>query len=164
MKKILLFTTPVLYLIILVSIAFNVHFLQNDEWVYFLTIKNFLKLNFGLHPYIGATFYLQGFVSTLYSAVFGINKLPVLTALVSFVNVLILLKILKSYAIGTKEQLILLLFMVVNPIFFYSTIGFMTEQYFLLPFLLSLYFIVRFNKIPTTKDFLLANLSILLSF
>ena len=65
-------------------------FMQNDDWVYYLTVERFLAGDFTLEPTVGVTFYTQGFLAYIFAKIFGLQNLPVLTVLISILNVFIL--------------------------------------------------------------------------
>jgi len=82
---------------------------------------------------------------------FGMSKLPFLTLAVSMGSVYVLLKLLQNrLQLSFSKSVVYSLFLLVNPLFMYSSFGFMTENYFLFFFLLVLYFYLGNTK----KDFL----------
>ena len=118
--------------IYLIYISLVSNFSQNDDWVYRLNVQYFLDGNFVLHWYLGPTIILQLFLGYLWSLLFGIETLDTLTAIVSSINVFIFAYILKKYVTRklwvATTAIILFTF---NPINMYTTIGFMTGQYFM---------------------------------
>ena len=106
--------------------------MQNDDWVYYDNVDNFIKGNFLLSQLTAPTFYLQGLIAAAYSKIFGLDNLPRLTLIFSIGNFFIFAKILKK--VGNlkflNSTLISLIFFF-NPLHFYSLLGFMTEIYFM---------------------------------
>lgn len=162
-KKLLIFC--LLLFLVLLPLSLSIKFKQNDEWVYYLMVENFLKHHFILQQNVSATFYLQGMMGMMFALVFGISKLPVLTLLVSVLTFYIFCLILTNhYKVRLHEAIILGLFLFLNPIFVYSMWGFMTENYFMLFFILSLYFLIAYNKGGKLRDILLADVFIFLAY
>lgn len=128
-------------------------------------VENFLKHHFILQQNVSATFYLQGIMGMMFALVFGISRIPVLTLLVSVLTFYIFCLILfKHYGAKLHESVILGFFLFLNPIFVYSTWGFMTENYFMLFFILSLYFLISYNKDGKMKDIILTDIFIFLAY
>lgn len=151
--------------LLLVPVSLSINYMQNDDYTYYRMVGNFLKGNFSLDQYTGATFYTQGFLAFLYSIIFGVNKLPVLTLVVSLGGIYFLnLIIWKFFQIDWRKSLTISFVFFLNPLFLYSVWGFMTENYFLFFFLVSLYFIFQFFKNPYKKNFIFANIFIWLSY
>jgi len=140
--------------------------MQNDDWVYYKTIESFLKGNPYIDPYISATFYGQAYLGTAFAKVFGVSKLPILTLLVSVGAFYIFAETVRKFFVKNSFIAILIsCFFLFNPFFAYSIWGFMTENYFLVFFIASLYFIERFNnKESEVVSFVFALFSILLSY
>jgi len=145
MKKIIIIY--ILIFSLLFPVAKGINYVSNDEWVYYGLVNSFARGNFTLDSYIGATFYLMGFMAVLFSKGFGVQNIPVLTLMVSisslFVFNLILINIFRRKIL---DSLIFTAILFFNPIFVYSMWGFMTENYFLLFFLISLYFYLASYK------------------
>jgi len=146
MKKIILIY--ILIFVLLFPVAKSINYVSNDEWVYYGLVNNFARGDFTLNRYIGATFYLMGFTAALFSKGFGIQSIPIFTLLVSvlslFVFNLILINIFSKKLLDSVIFTIILFF---NPVFVYSIWGFMTENYFMLFFLVSLYFYLSSFKL-----------------
>src|SRR3990167_2218449 len=145
MKKIIIIY--ILIFSLLFPVAKGINYVSNDEWVYYGLVNSFARGNFTLDSYIGATFYLMGFMAVLFSKGFGVQNIPVITLMVSisslFVFNLILINIFRRKIL---DSLIFTAILFFNPIFVYSMWGFMTENYFLLFFLISLYFYLASYK------------------
>jgi hypothetical protein len=143
----------------------KVNFMQNDDWYYYSQVALFLQGSFRLIPQIAPIFYLQGIIASLFSLFFGLNSIPVLTLFVALLNVyifyLILTNILENRIL---TPLLLSAIFFFNPLFQYSLIGFMTEQYFLLFLLCSIYLFLKYQKIGTTEYLIASNISIFLGF
>jgi len=143
----------------------KVNFMQNDDWYYYSQVQRFLSFNFKLLPQIAPVFYLQGAISTLFSLLFGLNNIPFLTMAIAVLNIFVFYLILTS--ILHKDiftSLILSLTLFFNPLFQYSLIGFMTEQYFLFFLLCSLYFFLKFEIIPNYINLIFSNIFVSLGF
>ena len=135
-----------------------IDFPQNDDWVYYKMVRGFLNGNLGLDPLSAPTFYIQGGLGMLFSIFFSLRRLPYLTLGVSVLNFLIFTRIIKVFFkkdFTTSILVGLLLFF--NPIHVYSILGFMTENYLLFFLLLSLYFLLLYerNKNPVLLFFCL---------
>src|SRR3989344_1029595 len=143
----------------------KINFKQNDDWVHDRTVSRFLVGDFTLEPVIGSTFYVQGFVGLVFSLLFGVQKLPVLTYFVSLLNFFIFVKILnRFYKLDCYTSVILSLIIFFNPLHFYLSLGFMIENYLLFFVLLSLYFYLQFDKSLDWKQLILSNLFLAGSF
>ncbi len=149
----------------LLPISRSIAFRQNDDWVHYLIVESFTRNDFNLHPRIGSTFYVQGLAGMIFSNIFSIEQLPVLTLLVSVLNFGIF-SLLLHKQIGLKlfTSVLLGFLLFLNPLHLYSVWGFMTENYFMLFFLSALYFILDFTRTGRGNSFLLSNLFILLDF
>lgn len=139
------------------------HFMQNDDWVYYLNIQNFLAGNFSLHELTAPTFYTQGFIGFVFAKLFGLESLPILTIVASLLCLFFFYKLLaKIDGISKSNALLATLLFAVNPIFIYSSIGFMTENYGLLFIIIALYFFIAAK--PTTKTFAIGGIFYFLAF
>lgn len=153
-----------LFLIVL-PLSLKIDFLQNDDWVYYVIVKNFLAGDFNLHLVSAPTFYAQGFLGALFSALFGTGRLPVLTLIISVLCFYIFgCLVRKFFNKSLWESFILSALLFFNPLFVYSGLGFMTENYFLLFVLLSIYFILDFDRLHTWRTLLFVNISVALAF
>ena len=85
--------------LLFLPVALGIQFQHNDDWIYYLSVLGFLNGNFVLDPYIAATTYSQTALGTLFSMVFGITYLPVLTMFVSILSVYYFFKILNIISI-----------------------------------------------------------------
>ena len=154
-KEIWVFVLPFL---IFLPISLSTDFMQNDDWVHYKTVERFLAGNFTLEPIIGSTFYTQGILGFVFATFFGIFSLPILTAIISYFNFYILYLILRKYfLLKIFPSFLLSLLLLLNPLYFYSSIGFMTENYFIFFLLLSCYFVFDFFKKQNIKIFLILN-------
>lgn len=141
-----------------------VNFVQNDEWVYYSMIQGFLRGDFSLHPYTGATFYLQGFLGLVFATLFGIQKLPILTLIISVLSFWVFsVTLQKHFNLSSIKSVLISTLLFVNPLNIYSVFGFMTEEYFLICLLFSVFFILNHQQNPTTKNLLFANIFIVAS-
>ncbi len=123
------------------------NFLNNDDWVYIGMVRNFLKGNFALDPLSAPTFYTQGLIGVIFSKIFGIENIPYLTIIISFLSLLLFYLILRNFFNLNKFlSFVVSLFLLFNPLFLVSSIGFMTENYFLLLILICLYLFLSYEK------------------
>lgn len=119
------------YLLFLLSSALKVNFMQNDDWCYYKNVENFLLGNFNLIYRTAPVFYLQGLLGSLFTKVFDSSKIPLLTLIISIACLGCLFFILKVlFKKSTGLSLITVLVLSVCPLFVYSSLGFMTENYF----------------------------------
>lgn len=140
-------------------------FYNNDDWVHYKTVENFLGGEFTLHPYIGSTFFAQGILAYFFAKAFSIRSLPILTILISVVNVFVFYSILNLISPKkTLLRILVLLFLVINPLYLYSSVGFMTENYVLLFLLLAIYFHLRFQQTQQFRNTVYENISYILGF
>lgn len=147
----------VLAFLILLPLSWQINYLQNDEVTHFQSVQHFLQGNLTLHPYIITTFYSQGSLEALWLLFFGASHMAVLTLIVSIITVYFFTKIIKDFFSASNLISILLgtLFLV-NPIFLYSALGNMTENYFMFYFVVSLYLFYRYRSDNKTKSFILS--------
>lgn len=146
-------------------LTINITFMQNDDWVYYGMVKNFMAGDFRLSDLSAPTFYAQGIPAALVAMVFGVQLLPFLTLLVSTISFYLVLKILiYHFKAGFFSSVLLALLLLFNPLSLYSVLGFMSEYYFMLYTLVGLYFILRYEQSEKPKTFVLANVFIVLSF
>lgn len=142
--------------LLLLPLSIKIDFMQNDDWVYYGMVENFMKLDFTLDPVSAPTFYTQGILGTLFAWIFGLESLPVLTLIISVLCFFVLYVILlRHFNLGQFESALVSLLMFFNPLFIYSVWGFMTENYFLFFMLLSLLFYLETVKTGGRKNTLL---------
>lgn len=148
-----LVSIPLLYLSTLVS------FMQNDDWVHYRTVERFLSGNFTLEPIIGSTFYVQGLLGFIWASIFNLESLPVLTMLISLISIGLYFYLLNNLK-DTKwfYAVLISLLLLFNPIFFYSILGFMTDNYQLLFLILSFIFFEKLRQTSNHKFFYLMNI------
>ncbi|HLD50725.1 hypothetical protein A3K34_03730 [candidate division WWE3 bacterium RIFOXYC1_FULL_40_10] len=150
---------------LLLSVSLNIDYVQNDEYIHYQTVNNFLGGNFTLPAYLASTFYTQGILSALFSSLFGLGNLPILTALLSSLTIFVFMLLLNRIMTLSPLQTILTgLLLFLNPIYLYSSLGFMTEIYFLFFFMLSLYYFYTYQKLPDSKNLVFFFLFSILSF
>lgn len=135
-----------LFLLVL-PLSISVTFMQNDDWVHYLTVQNFLNGTFELAPVIGSTFFTQAFLGYAFSFLFGVENLPILTLLFACASFYILAKFLVDvHNLSITKSLVLSLVFFVCPLFFYSILGFMTEVYVVFFLVGALYTFNRFLR------------------
>jgi glycosyltransferase involved in cell wall biosynthesis len=156
---------PVFLFLLVLPLSLDVDYMQNDEYTHYRLVEKFSTGNFQLDEYVGATFYLQGFLGLLFAKVFGFSHLPVLTLLVSVAAVYVFSQILhEQHKVGLMHSLLLSILLFVSPLVLYSSVGFMTENYFLFFFMVSLYYLYAFLNSNHSSSFWLSNVFILLSY
>lgn len=159
MKKLLLFSTTLF--VLLTPLISLINFPLNDDWVYYLNVQMFLKGDFSLHPYLGPTFYTQGIIAAIFSLLFGFKNIPYLTLVLSVTNFCVFVHILRKLKIDNFLSVLLGLIYFFNPLNIYSSLGFMTEQYFMLFLLIALYLFLKYEE---TKKAVLLFLTFLVAF
>jgi len=151
--------------LILLPLAQKVNFMQNDDWIYYEMVGRFLKGDFTLHPYVAASFYSQGILGVVFAGAFGLTKLPILTLIISCLNFLVFTMILNRFMHkGLLVSVVGGLLFFANPLHIYSTWSFMTENYFLFFLLVSIYFVYSFSLNHRLRDFIFANIFIILGY
>lgn len=151
-------TSAVLFLVCL-PLVLHITFPQNDDWVYYRMVKNFIAGNFSLDPISAPTFYFQGLLGAIFASVFGLTRLPILTLVLSVGNFYLVYKLLcSSTRVGNRWSLIVTLIWFFNPLNIYSSLGFMTENYLLFCILVSLYFFSRYIAGSRPSHYVLFNL------
>lgn len=165
----LLFLFCVLLFLSLVPVSMHINYMQSDEYTHYRIVQSILDGKPFFDPYLGATFYLQALIGAVFALFFGIQQMPILTLMVSVGTFFVLEAILlKFYKKPLTTTLLIGGILFLNPLYIYSTFGFMTEMYFLFFLMCSVYFIYEFNTAKkydyAKKVFLLANLFIILSY
>ncbi len=139
--------------------------MQNDDWVYYWQIGHFLAGHFDIHNYIEATFYTQGILGLIFSKLFGLEKLPILTLLMAVLNFFLFTHILNRFYLKKVFDSILIgLLFFISPLHAYASIGFMTDIYFLFFILLTFVFVEYYIETDKTLYFALANIAGLAGF
>lgn len=175
LNKLKKFYTPELIflaiLIVLMPFYLAIDFQHNDDWVYYLSVQNFQEGNFKLHPYIAATTYTQTWMGYLFGFIFNLKYLPILTLFVSILCVYILFKILqKRLNFNLKNSFLISMLLLVNGLFVFTSIGFMTDNYFLLFILASFYIFteeslsIKNKKFQTYLKFFLGIIFVVLAY
>ena len=155
----------VILFIFLFSLINKVNFMQNDDWNRTTSVVRFLSGDTSLLQVTATTFYAQGILGFLFSMIFGWQKLPFLTLIISVLNFYLFAKILTDYfKIGKFKSTIIALILFFTPLHIYSSIGFMTENYTMFFMLMAIYFLQSYESSKKPRDFLLFNLAGILSF
>lgn len=172
-SKVLKYSTIILFISYAIWLLFwssKINFLHNDDWVFTRSAISFSNLDFSQTPIeifgkSAPLFYVQGILGGFFVKVFGVENLPTLTGIISVLSIFILFKIINNFYLKNHlfSSLVTAL-IALNPIFIYSSLGFMTENYFILFLLISIYFFEKFKLSNSNKNFLLINVSMLLSF
>ena len=144
------------YLLFCISIAlffiylpgiFNVNFIQNDEWVYYRTLENYLDGRFVNHPRNSVVFYSIGFLVLPFVKLWTMDSIPIITFGISVANfVLLSLISYRSFRLGPLLSILIGLLLFFNPVHIYSSIGFMSDNYLLFYSLLSLFFYFEYKS------------------
>ncbi|EKD95605.1 MAG: glycosyl transferase family protein [uncultured bacterium] len=152
-------------LLLLFPVALRVNYMQNDEYTHYRMVAQFLNFDFTLDPYLGSTFYTQGLLGMVFANLFGIGSMPVLTLLISIGAVWLLSIILYTFfEVKVLPSFLTGLFIFVNPLFLYSSWGFMSENYFIFFLAASLWSYYSFARKPTRRKFIITNLLFFLSY
>src|SRR3972149_12132995 len=93
----ILFGISIQFFLLAFPLIKTIDFMQNDDWVYYKTTADFMQGVIKLDPYIGPTFYLQGFIGALWGKLFTLQTLPVLTLLLTVFNFFIFAVILNKF-------------------------------------------------------------------
>lgn len=152
------FVVGVLLFLVLINLVAKIDFYQNDDWVYYRMVYKFKGGDFSLDSLSAPTFYFQGFLSLPFAVLFGFNRLPILTLLVSIGSFYFLSKLLLC-CIGLPKWLSIILSLIwfFNPINIYSSLGFMTDNYLLFCIIVSLYLFNKFILNGKRIYFILTN-------
>ena len=137
----------------LLPVASSIDFWHNDDWAYYPAVENILRGIFKLNPLVTPTFYSIGLPAALFSAIFGLDSLPGLTLAVSVACLFILHQILvKDLKLYGRQALLVSLLFGVCPLFVFTTWGFLTDNYFLFYFLVSIYCLNRLKDRYSIKN------------
>jgi hypothetical protein len=162
-KKILTsytFIIPVLiYIVSLVIIRPWGNFAISDDLYYLTQVKAFSLGIFTKSALIGPTFILQGFLGLIWTNFFGLSyvSLRALTIIVSVLCIIGLDRILNVLGVNYKLRILSLLLLVFIPEFYSCSLTFMTENYFLMFCIWSLYLFLLFCKIEKPSYLLAAS-------
>ena len=163
--KILILFFSFFIFLLLFPLSNLINFYQNDDWVYYKAISQFLNGNYQMPGYIEALFYTQGFLGTLFAKIFGLSKLPILTLLLACATYFIFtFTIFKFYLHKVGQSILIGLLFFVSPLYIYSTLGFMSEIYFVFFLTLSFYFYEELKHKSSNLNFFLFNLSMIVGF
>ncbi len=149
-----------IYILSLIIIAPWGDFAISDDFYYLSQVKAFSLGIFRKSALMGPTLILQSFMGLIWTLVFGHSYISVriLTILISIICVFIISKILKILEIKENVILAVLLTIYFNQQFYPLSLTFMTENYFLLFILGSLYFYLLSFKSKKAKDLLIASI------
>lgn len=130
--------------------------------MHYQILNNFRQGNFSLPSITAPTFYSVGFLALAWSRIFGMPQVPVLTLLVSVGCFYIFTLILNQRFNRDLATSLLTGFLILcNPLFVFTMWGFMTDNYFLFFLLLSIYFLLDYQKY---LNFILGNMFIVISY
>ena len=148
------------YIISILLIGPWLNFPVNDDFYYLTQVKAFSMGILTKSALINPAFILQGFMGLLWGKIFGLSytSLRALTVIISILTVIGINKILKLLGVKNKIRVIALLLTTFNPFFYASSLTFMTENYFLVFVIWSLYFFLLFTKSGNKKFLLLSSI------
>ena len=149
-----------IYILSLLLIGVAGNFPVNDDFYYLMQVKTFSMGIFTKSALVSPTFILQGFLGLLWSKIFGLSytSLRILTIIITTLCIVGVDKILKLLGIRRKIRFIALLFTTFNPIFYASSLTFMSENYCLLFLIWSVYFFLLFIRNGNWKFLLLSSI------
>jgi hypothetical protein len=129
---------------VLVVFPFS-EFAVNDDWIFVRQVEAFELGIPTLSSLIDPSFIFQGGLGFLWGQIFGISfvSMRMLTVLATIILIFGVYKILKFFKTTEEVSILVLLTLVFNPVLFNSSLTFMTEIYFLVFFVWSLYFYLR---------------------
>ena len=160
-----IFLVGLLLFALIFPLSYKINFFQNDDWVYYKQVTNFLNKDFVLDKSLEAAFYTQGFMAMGFARMFSLVRLPILTLLVSVLNFIIFTIIVyRFYVKKLIDSLLIGLTFFFAPLHIYSALGFMTDNYFLLFLLLTLLFSEYYLNTNKKIYFVLVNMSALAGF
>ncbi len=118
--------------LLLLLLAWQIDFFQKDDWVFHKNIKMFTERDFSLDDWVAPTFYVQGMLALVFVKLFTLEKLPVLTLIISIGNFFLATQILERFfKLSLPTSLLGGILFLFNPIVLYLTWGFMSGLYFL---------------------------------
>jgi hypothetical protein len=165
MKKYFIEIFSIFIFIILIPLFSHVNFYQNDDWNRNTSLLRFLNGDFSLLDVTATTFYSQGILGYIWALIFGIEKIPFLTLLISILNFYIFYKILEKLSKFSKiTNFLISLILFFNVLHAYSSVGFMTENYLLFYFLIAIFYYVKFEKEDDLKNLWISNFFSFLGF
>ncbi|NMB69651.1 hypothetical protein GYA27_00405 [candidate division WWE3 bacterium] len=155
----------VAFLLFVVIVGVKGNFPTNDDWYFVRQVKAFDLGIFKLHAKVLPIFIVQGFLGLLWGTLFGIgfDSLRILTLLVTLFSGIILYRTILLVTPQKRLAGLGMFIYLFNPIVLSSAFTFMTENYYLLFMVCSVYFAVKFFNLNRTKEFYLALLFMLLT-
>lgn len=140
---------PVLIYILSVFIVWPFgNFPVNDDYLFYLQIRNFLNDDFAILSSIDPSIISHVLLGYIWSLVFGLThtSLRILSIILATLSILFSYKISLYISGSIKKSIAASLLVAVNPIFFISSLTFMTEISFLFFSLGSIYFFLSKNE------------------
>jgi len=121
------------------------NFPVNDDWIFFRQVEAFTQGNYTISAILDPSFIAQGLSGQLWSKLFGLSfvSLRFLTLAMLLLAMWGVYNLLKDFNASKLVIVVTLLTIGLNPLIINSALSFMTEIYFLTPFIWALYF---FNK------------------
>lgn len=160
LRKKSVFLVFTLFVMCVGYIGIHGNFPINDDWIFQLQVKSFTEGDFNLSSLVDPSFISQGFIAYFWAILFGysfesfrfLTFFITLLAGTGFYYCLSFLSIKQNY-----KTLFTALFLF-NPIIFTSTFTFMTENYFALFAVWSIYFYLKHLKYGGSKHLVYASL------
>jgi len=117
----------------------------NDDWDFYTSTRFFGNGDVTLGPQTDTAFILQGLIGSVWASVFGFNysSLRVLTLIFSIISLCGVYVLLKSFSVNRSVILLTLLTIAFNPLFFTSSLSYMTEIYFFALVIWSIAFFIK---------------------
>lgn len=153
------------FLLFVVIVGVKGNFPTNDDWYFVRQVKAFDLGIFKLHAKVLPIFIVQGFLGLLWGKLFGIgfDTLRILTLLVTIISGIVLYQTILLVTPQKRLAALGVFTYLFNPIVLSSAFTFMTENYYLLFMICSVYFALKFFSLNRSKDFYIALLFMLLT-
>ena len=160
-----LFITLVLFLVAVVVVSPWGNHSVNDDWDFYTSTRFFSNGELTKGPQTDTSFVLQGVLGAVWGQVFGLSyaSLRALTLALAILSLFGVYAILKRFSVNRQITLLTLLTVAFNPIFFTSSLSYMTEIYFFVFVIWSVYFFDRSISNKKSLDFKSALVSAVLA-
>ena len=154
-----------LMFLLMFPLAKAINFMQSDDWMYYSMVQDMLYGVTALHRLSPVTFFSQGLFGVVFTSLFPVQSLPVLTLIVSIASFYVFTRILfDHYYIDVLAIGLMSLLFFFNPFNIYLTWGFMSDIYLLLMVFLAIYFIHSFEVYDRPIDFAFVSICVLIGF
>lgn len=120
----------------------------NDDWDMFLHVRYFLSGHFTKNSLIDATFIFQGLLAMVWAKIFGLSfvSLRILTIIVTIFIIPLVIRFLNKFDLSKSAKALTTLTLIFNPLFFASSLTFMTEIYYIFTLILVLLFYKNYRE------------------